>query len=329
MIEQKCLIFGTPASVLYDGMKGVYRVTSDRAGGEYIVSQEVIEDNEIKDDMKTKLARWIFEQNEIGNVPRIISNPIDEISKRPKLSVAQRANALFKFIAKKHVKIGEKIRWMSTGYVTQSFPLEALAATESEFDTSQSTWTCPEVEYLFEYLRFDGRLEAINDSTYQITPRGYNFLEGFSDVNTIQTFVAMWFNKEVEEAYNLGIAPAIRDAGFDPVRIDRVEHNNKIDDEIVAEIRKSKFLIADFTSGFITDANVSDEGVKREKLLARGGVYYEAGFAQGLGLPVIWTCRKDCIDDVHFDTRQYNHIVWETPEELYAKLKHRIEATIT
>ena len=90
-----------------------------------------------------------------------------------------------------------------------------------------------------------------------------------------------------------------------PVRIDQQEHNNKIDDEIIAEIRRSRFVVADFTQG--------EKG-------ARGGVYYEAGFAQGLGIEVIFTCRKDVLDnnDIHFDTRQYNHIGWETPEELRA-----------
>ena len=57
-------------------------------------------------------------------------------------------------------------------------------------------------------------------------------------------------------------------------------------------------------------------------------MYFEAGFAMGLGRPVIWTCRKDDIDNAHFDTRQYNHIVWENEKELYEKLKNRIEATI-
>ena len=122
---------------------------------------------------------------------------------------------------------------------------------------------------------------------------------GYSHLQTVplslsnQAFVAMWFNDEVKEAYEKSIEPAIRDAGYDPVRIDRIEHNNKIDDEIIAEIRKSKFVIADFTSGF--------EG---GTLIARGGVYYEAGFAHGLGIPVIWTCHEDCIEHVHFDTRQ-------------------------
>ena len=40
-----------------------------------------------------------------------------------------------------------------------------------------------------------------------------------------------------------------------------------------------------------------------EKGKVRGGVYYEAGFAQGIGIPVIWTVAKDSLDDVHFDTR--------------------------
>jgi nucleoside 2-deoxyribosyltransferase len=97
------------------------------------------------------------------------------------------------------------------------------------------------------------------------------------------------------------------------MRIDKKDHNNKIDDEIVSEIRRSRFLVADFTC-------------EPEKV--RGGVYFEAGFALGLGLPVIWTCKHTSLDDLHFDTRQYAHIVWETPDNLYAQLRNRIGATI-
>jgi hypothetical protein len=62
------------------------------------------------------------------------------------------------------------------------------------------------------------------------------------------------------------------------------EHINKIGDEIISQIRRSKFLIADFTGH-------------------RGGVYFEAGLAMGLGLPVFWTCRRDDLDKLHFDIR--------------------------
>ena len=93
----------------------------------------------------------------------------------------------------------------------------------------------------------------------------------------------------------------------------QAENTNKIDDEIIAEIRRSKFLVADFTC---------------EPGKVRGGVYFEAGFAMALPIPVIWTCAKKSFDDIHFDTRQYNHIVWNTPKELRTLLKGRIGAVI-
>lgn len=138
---------------------------------------------------------------------------------------------------------------------------------------------------------------------------------------TTQAFVAMWFDPSMNEAYRSGFTPAIEDAGYRPVRVDQKEHSNKIDDEIIAEIRRSRFVIADFTCEPIT--------LKGEQVaISRGGVYYEAGFAQGLAIPVIWTRRAECIDHVHFDTRQYNHIVWSDPKQLRKKLYNRIRAVI-
>ena len=58
------------------------------------------------------------------------------------------------------------------------------------------------------------------------------------------------------------------------IKIDTHEHINDINDEIIAQIRRSRFMVCDLT-GY------------------RGGVYFEAGFAYGLGLDVIYTCRKD------------------------------------
>jgi hypothetical protein len=88
-------------------------------------------------------------------------------------------------------------------------------------------------------------------------------------------------------------------------------HLNKVDDEIIAEIRRSRFLVADFTC---------EEGK------VRGGVYFEAGFASGLNIPIIWTCKTTSMKDLHFDTRQYPHIEWKDSTELYSRLKARIGA---
>ena len=126
-------------------------------------------------------------------------------------------------------------------------------------------------------------------------------------------FVAMWFDKQMNDAYEEGIRPGIRDAGFVPIRIDEKKDANRIDDDILDAITQSRFVVADMTHG--------SDGV-------RGSVYFEAGFAHGLGLEVIYCCRRDCIDRLPFDTRQYHHIVWETPQQLRTELAERISARV-
>jgi nucleoside 2-deoxyribosyltransferase len=122
-------------------------------------------------------------------------------------------------------------------------------------------------------------------------------------------FVAMSFSRELDEVYNDGIAAAVTESGYTPRRVDLDEHNQKICDYIIKEIRASKFMVADAT-------------------FQRPNVLFEAGFAYGLNRPVIWTCRRDTrIEDV-FDTRQYFHILWETAEDLKKRLYNRIMATI-
>ena len=143
-----------------------------------------------------------------------------------------------------------------------------------------------------------------------VTVEGYRRIEEQrSNIDSTQAFVAMWFNECMDEAFEQGIKPAIEEAGYKPLRIDLKEHINKIDDEIIVELRRSKVVVADFTQG--------EDG-------ARGGVYFEAGFAYGLKLPVVFTCRKDKLKTLHFDTSHFNHIVWTDPADLYEKLKNRI-----
>jgi nucleoside 2-deoxyribosyltransferase len=122
-------------------------------------------------------------------------------------------------------------------------------------------------------------------------------------------FVAMWFDDSVEEIYDTAISPAINSCGYDCKRIDYVEHNQKIDDLIINYLKECRFVVADFTGH-------------------RPSVYFEAGYALALGKPVIWLCHEDHIEDCHFDTRQYNHIVWKDPEELREKLERRILAVV-
>jgi hypothetical protein len=178
-----------------------------------------------------------------------------------------------------------------------------------------------EVGFLFHQYLLDelGYVRPIgsNNQFYMISPKGHAYLEELRTANADSQigFCAMWFNLQTSDLWSKGIEPGTRSAGYEPFRIDKHNHVNRIDDEIMASIRRSKFCVADFTHG--------DGGV-------RGGVYFEAGFALGLGLQVIWTCRKDFIKEqkIHFDVRQYNFLEWESGDlgDFSDRLKNRIES---
>ena len=84
-------------------------------------------------------------------------------------------------------------------------------------------------------------------------------------------------------------------------------HANSIDDEIIGNIRKARFMVADFTG-------------------QRAGVYFEAGMMNGLGRTVIWMCSNDDTKQLHFDVRQRNFIDWVSVEDARGKLYKRILA---
>jgi hypothetical protein len=125
-------------------------------------------------------------------------------------------------------------------------------------------------------------------------------------------FAAMFFHPRLNDAFENGIKKAVEETtNLKCIRADRVEHNDDINDWVLGQIRQSAFLISDYTGN-------------------RGGVYYEAGFAMGLAIPVIYTCmnKRKYINRLHFDTNHRNHIFWDTTDILYSRLRDRIKATI-
>ena len=126
--------------------------------------------------------------------------------------------------------------------------------------------------------------------------------------NRNQAFVAMSFSDTLDPIYMLGMKPALEDAGYAPMMLKSLQHNDNINDKIIAEIRRSALVVVDFTE-------------------QKGGCYFEAGFALGLNIPVIWCCNLSEKDKLHFDTRQYNHIFYSDAAELKTKVYDRIRAT--
>jgi hypothetical protein len=167
-----------------------------------------------------------------------------------------------------------------------------------------------ELPYLFHELEARKFIER-KPLGAKVTMKGWERLAEISREGRTspRCFVAMWFDKSMDGIYDQGIEPAIRHAGYDPLRIDKAEHVNRIDDEIIGQIKRSRFMVSDFTG-------------------QRHGVYFEAGMMQGLGRNVIWMCRRDELlgSKLHFDVRQFNFIDYETAAEAKEGLYRRILA---
>lgn len=136
--------------------------------------------------------------------------------------------------------------------------------------------------------------------------------------NGMKCFIASAFDHaDVDAIFNKAITPVLSELKIKKLRVDRIEHNDDIDDKIFSLIKDCDLCIADLT-------------------YARPSVYYEAGFASGLGKPVIYISRRDHFhpreDDpagnlqVHFDLQMKNIIPWTIPNAFFkSRLLKRVK----
>lgn len=306
-----CPIWNTPASV-ENGGDGV-RVESPRTDGAYRISRTAMTTmNALSLAEKAKLTTWIVDQRRFGEaVPHVKTEVIERMKTMRRMRLKDRKDRYFSVLAQQEP--------------TPSFHFD-IAGPVSAYKDRLCAWTeCldhRDLVQLTNMLAEEGLLRKVSYDKIFLTSDGFERLEALEATNpeSQQGFVAMWFDESMSEAAD-AIREAIRDAGYLPLLINDKEHNRDITDEIIAEIRRSRFVVADFTCG-TAKHNGKEEGVPR------GGVYFEAGFAMGLGIEVIWACRSDCMNFVHFDTRQHAHVVWATPAELREKLARRIGAVM-
>lgn len=260
---------------------------------------------ELSEQQIANISYWILHNQTADESPSIDTNNIDFLKSLRTPTVGEKAERFILYFLKRYPIPGT--------YIKQNI-------SSPRFLSEIGCYNLKEVIYIVNRYSKENKhlIDGVGMDTnglaaFSITPDGWAYIESLKDINPESQigFVAMWFDDSVREVYENGISKGIEQAGYEPLRIDFKEHNNRIDDEIIATIKRCKFLVADLTG-------------------QRGGVYFEAGYALGLGLPVIWTCDTKHLKKVHFDTRQYYFITWDREKlsELRDKLRYRIEATI-
>jgi len=257
------------------------------------------------------LSHWIrtkyeaMSHDELSNEKIVLTQDlIEKVLKNPPPNPAEQADNIIRWLGANIKAFGENINLKPNthlsimGAITPNgfhWVLDHLI--ESDFlQKISSTTAGEEVTLSFEGWQY-----------YEKLKRG--------EVDSRKAFMAMKYGEEqldkiVEEVFK----PAVKQTGFDLFKLpDRPQPAGLIDDRIRVEIQTSRFLIADLTH-------------------ENRGAYWEAGYAEGLGKPVIYTCEKEKFEKLttHFDTNHHLTILWdaENPKESAEKLKVTIRATL-
>jgi hypothetical protein len=143
-------------------------------------------------------------------------------------------------------------------------------------------------------------------------------LERQRAVNATLAFMAMPFGvPRLDNVVDNYFVPAAKVTGYDLRKVTDGQPAGLIDDQLRVRLRTARFVVAD-----LTDNN--------------RGAYWEAGFAEGLGMPVIYTCERSVFESpdrktgTHFDTNHLVTMLWdETNLQAAAEeLKAHIRATL-
>ena len=175
------------------------------------------------------------------------------------------------------------------------------------------------LNFIIDHLRQSDLLTCVRDSSdhrfMNLTMKGWERYDEIrrGNIDSKKAFMAMPFNNAILDKVYKRFKLAITQTGFDLLRVDERPKAGLIDDRLRVEIATSRFLIAE-----LTDEN--------------HGVYWEAGFAEGLGRPVIYTCEKTYFEKVktHFDTNHHLTVIWEEDKinEALDKLKATVRTTL-
>ncbi len=259
------------------------------------------------------LSHWVRTMREAnprderGRIKMIIltKDLVENIIKQPPLSPAEQAN---KFVL-----------WLGN---SKNPPGELVGVQADTHQSIMGAVTPNGFEYVLNHLFDNGILQGENHGfarahvtlSFEGWQRYENLKRGATDSR--KAFMAMKYgDAQLDGIVENTFKPAVKQTGFDLVRLDDKPKAGLIDDRLRVEIRTSRFLIADLSRD-------------------NPGAYWEAGYAEGLGRPVIYTCEKTKFENPdttpHFDTNHHLTIPWDSNnlQEAAKQLKVTIRATL-
>lgn len=268
----------------------------------------------ISDDTRTAIAFTIRRMTDRAEMPRLTSDVLQQL----KQGVA---------LLRPENLLDEAVLWFGnhSTHVGQRFQVSS-----PEYRAVLGAWNNPAFNFVAEWMIASGLFHGIRPKGLRdvalpmaecyLMPAGWHRYTELTNSRTTNRFGFMAMNygdAELDTIVRDHFAVEVRKTGFDLRRLDEGQGAGLIDDQLRVAIRTARFLVCDLTHG-------------------NRGAYWEAGFAEGLGRPVIYTCRRDIFQDrlhehhPHFDTKHMVTVPWDAADPVPAarRLKDTIRATL-
>lgn len=135
-----------------------------------------------------------------------------------------------------------------------------------------------EFSALLDLLSDQGHITILartnGDIDVKLSANGWRVAQSLDPTNdsSNQGFIAAWFHESTKDSIGT-MSDTIKEMGFTPFCIQNEHFSEKIIDKALAEIRGSRFVVVDLTG-------------------ARSSVFFEAGFATGLGIDTIFVINE-------------------------------------
>lgn len=254
-------------------------------------------------DAAPKLSHALRQAQRSGGPTLFKTRDVQTILKVPLPRPREQADLLIRWLAENLPGPGEKaiIQFSTHGAVTGSKSSEGFMLI---------------VRHLLEKQLIIGSVaESIPLAEVTLSLDGWDHYEALrrGAPEYRMAFMAMEFgHRELDDVVNTIFKPSVERAGFTLRTLIDNPPAGLIDNRLRVEIQASDFVVADLTH-------------------RNNGAYWEAGYAEGLGKPVIYTCEQGEFEKgkTHFDTNHHHTIVWDkgSPNDAGKDLTATIRAT--
>ncbi|MFA5353809.1 MAG: hypothetical protein WC291_06235 [Thermodesulfovibrionales bacterium] len=258
-------------------------------------------------DASHKISHALRTMQHTNTTTELYTNTVEQILKHPLPTPKEQADLFIRWLAENVEGPGERV-WIEP------------ATHRSIIGAKSAEGFALVLDYLRESDLIKGEFSKVIGATGRahitLSFAGWDYYEKLRHGGATyrKAFMAMKFGvPDLDRILIETFKPCVQQAGFELYNLAERPKAGLIDDRLRVEIQSSDFLLADLTHD-------------------NPGAYWEAGYAEGLGKPVIYTCEKEKFKTAktHFDTNHHLTILWDKnePESAGEALKATIRATL-